>query len=384
MAISKIHGQMLRNNLLRDGEAAAIDTDLLYLDVLSRRVGINTVFPDYELSVNGTLGVGEFVVTGNTVGTLNGDIELSPHVGNNVKVNSGTPSTLAYFDTSLNLVGSPNLTFDGSSLVFNGTFKVGTVSISGDTITADNGLNLTSNNGGNINLTPDTGGSVNISNLSLTGLTPNRVSVTSSTGSLTQSPIFRFDESLTRLELDGTAIVTDLESVTSKIGNSTFAGNTWEIVDPLFLISPDYFTGIVKINSATGLGLPAGNDAQRPVNPPVGTTRFNTESYTVELWEGSNWINIGPNLFTVQSQTIVPDGSSTVFDLDRPVLAEENIIVSINGIIQIPVQAYLVSWATIQFSEPLYPSDTIEIRYIIASESFGVLLENPEVDGGVF
>ncbi len=53
--VGKINGQMLENNLLRNGVDLAFDTDLIYLDVNSGRIGINTDTPFRPLLVNGTL-----------------------------------------------------------------------------------------------------------------------------------------------------------------------------------------------------------------------------------------------------------------------------------------------------------------------------------------
>jgi hypothetical protein len=45
MAIGRISGPLLKSNLLRDGVELAVETDLLYLDVVNRRIGINSAAP---------------------------------------------------------------------------------------------------------------------------------------------------------------------------------------------------------------------------------------------------------------------------------------------------------------------------------------------------
>jgi hypothetical protein len=94
MAISKIHGQMLTDNLLRDGTNLAFDTDLLMLDVVNDRIGINDATPSETLSITGTLSV-----SGNTAITT---------LTNNRVVIAGTSGLLE---------DSANLTFDGTTLV---------------------------------------------------------------------------------------------------------------------------------------------------------------------------------------------------------------------------------------------------------------------------
>lgn len=386
MALSKIHGQMLRENLLRDGDDVVVDNDLFYVDVNERRVGINTIFPDYELSVNGTINAGEIVITGNTIGALAGDIELSPEVGSNVRVNSGVQNTIAYFDSNLNLIGSPNLGFDGSFFNLDGGFKAGNVTISGTLISSDSDLNLVTQNSGNINLVPDVGGVVNIANINLTGLSPDRVAITSTAGTLTQSPVLRFFENTAQLELSGTAVITTVQSTTSTIANSVFSGSTWNINDPVFTIAPDFNTGLVRVSSSTAFGIPVGDISQRPVltSSDTGMVRFNPETYYVELWDGNQWINVGPNIFDVKSQTFSGNGVDTIYTLDFDTNTEENIIVSINGVVQVPIVAYLVSSNQIQFADVLQTTDLVEVRYIMAGESIGVYLANPDVDGGLF
>ena len=54
MAVGRITGPLLKQNLLRNGVDLAFETDLLYLDVNNTRVGINTATPQYDLDINGT------------------------------------------------------------------------------------------------------------------------------------------------------------------------------------------------------------------------------------------------------------------------------------------------------------------------------------------
>jgi len=60
--VGKINGQVLENNLLRNGVDLAFDTDLIYLDVNSGRIGINTDTPFRPLLVNGTLSSTDVLV----------------------------------------------------------------------------------------------------------------------------------------------------------------------------------------------------------------------------------------------------------------------------------------------------------------------------------
>ena len=54
MAVGRISGPLLKENLIRNGIDLAFETDLLYLDVNNQRIGIKTTTPTHELQVSGT------------------------------------------------------------------------------------------------------------------------------------------------------------------------------------------------------------------------------------------------------------------------------------------------------------------------------------------
>ena len=54
MAVGRISGPLLKDNLLRNGVNLAFETNLLYLDVVNRKIGINTSTPSSELTISGT------------------------------------------------------------------------------------------------------------------------------------------------------------------------------------------------------------------------------------------------------------------------------------------------------------------------------------------
>ena len=96
MAVGQISGQMLKDDLQRDGVDLAFETDLIYLDVTNKRVGINVVNPldiTHDLTVNGTARSTNFEVSD----TANiGNITLS---GNTILSNT---STLALTASGIN------------------------------------------------------------------------------------------------------------------------------------------------------------------------------------------------------------------------------------------------------------------------------------------
>lgn len=65
MAIGRISGPLLKDNLLRNGVDLAFETDLLYLDVTNRRIGVKTTSPQYALDINGVARVTDLEITNN-------------------------------------------------------------------------------------------------------------------------------------------------------------------------------------------------------------------------------------------------------------------------------------------------------------------------------
>ena len=142
MAVGRISGPLLKDNLLRNGVNLAFETNLLYLDVVNSRVGIKTTAPQYDLDINGTTrssylytttqaDLASFTVTGSTISSTSNTITFTP--------NGVNPT------------------------IFSGTIRVGNLSLTG------NILSSTDTNG-NINIVPNGTGSINLnSNVLITG-----------------------------------------------------------------------------------------------------------------------------------------------------------------------------------------------------------------------
>ena len=87
MAVGRISGPLLKENLIRNGIDLAFETDLLYLDVNNQSIGIKTTSPTHELQVNGTTkttnlivdttaNLADVVVSGSTISTTNQYLNL--------------------------------------------------------------------------------------------------------------------------------------------------------------------------------------------------------------------------------------------------------------------------------------------------------------------
>ena len=77
MAVGRITGPLLAQNLLRDGVNIAVETDLLYIDVVNGRIGIKTDTPRTELDVNGTLTTKVLIADTATIGLVTIDSSTS-------------------------------------------------------------------------------------------------------------------------------------------------------------------------------------------------------------------------------------------------------------------------------------------------------------------
>ncbi len=143
--LGRISGQLLKENLTRNGHDLAFETDLLYLSVVDPDlplkvvgVGINTATPTAELDVNGTTRTVDLEVT--TQADL-ADITIS---GETITSNTGI----------LNLVNGP-----GDQVVYQTKLTVDSISIDSNVIstnTTDANLEIRPNGTGTVEIYADT------------------------------------------------------------------------------------------------------------------------------------------------------------------------------------------------------------------------------------
>jgi hypothetical protein len=125
---------------------------------------------------------------------------------------------------------------------------------------------------------------------------------------------------------------------------------------------------VVSFNATNSVLMPVGNTAQRPVGS-TGQLRFNSTVNSLELFDNTQWVQVGVPEFTlITDQQFNGDGSTLVFTLGANATTAGT-IVSINGVQQIPTTAYAVSGTTLTFTEAPAPGDLIDVRNLTTTTS---------------
>jgi hypothetical protein len=130
---------------------------------------------------------------------------------------------------------------------------------------------------------------------------------------------------------------------------------------------------VVAFNSTNSILAPVGNTAQRPATGVTGMVRFNTTNNNLELYNNSAWTAVGVPEFTViTNEQFFGDGVTLAFTLGST-QTTNSCIVSINGVVQIPITAYSVAGTdptcVLTFTEAPAEGDAIEVRQITTTTS---------------
>jgi len=63
-------------------------------------------------------------------------------------------------------------------------------------------------------------------------------------------------------------------------------------------------TGYIKFDYTSGLVIPYGTDAQKPISPEIGTTRWNTTDEVLEIWDGTSFVSAAGSGASVDESVI--------------------------------------------------------------------------------
>jgi hypothetical protein len=335
--LGRIGGQVLTDNLLRAGVDLAFETNLLYIDVTNRQIGIKDSTPVYTLDVNNNIRTNDLTAV----------TQIAP---GNLRINS-----LETFTTS---VGGIDVYINGGGQLFHDRLATANLILDGNLISSVSNSNIVfdPNGSGTVELKADT----NITgNLSVSG----NISMG---GNLTGLGTLTFgDQTLDTVTIntDFTQSIIPGDDLTYAIGADAADSSarrwgqayspTWTYIttgawpgsglrpqstivsDQLrldgeinkisatqsnddVLLSPD--TGITRIEAtrwqdnditnllntpltfaSTGIGyvrfmgdnailLPAGTSGERPASPEVGDTRWSTTEQYLECFDGSVYV----------------------------------------------------------------------------------------------
>jgi len=238
-------------------------------------------------------------------------------------VNLAFETDLLFFDVSNNRIGIKDGTPSDTLSVTGTTALTGTLTVSGASVLAT---------------------------AKISDLTSGRIVTVGATGELQDDA---------NLSFDGTTLTID--NISAETGNSlTISADT-----NVNLTADDNSngTGMVSVTGTGGFGLPVGTTAQRPTTPATGTLRFNSFTRQTEVYNGIEWTEVGDNLVDLTSVIINGDGVTTSFTLPEATTAD-SIIVSTNGVVQVPDSSYTISGTTITFVEAPVSTDVIDVRFI--------------------
>lgn len=189
----------------------------------------------------------------------------------------------------------------------------------------------------------------------------------------------------TALQVTGTSTLGNIAITTNDITASSGGVVTFN-TDSLVI---DQSSGSVNLGTATPVTdvqlqvagttstiLSKGTALERPAVGVAGMLRFNTDAGQYEYHDGVDWATVGE--FTlIDSETFTGTGAQTDFTLSTS-QTTDSCIVSIEGIVQIPVEAYTITGTTLAFTEAPFSGDTIEVRKLATTATITEI-----TDGGV-
>ena len=157
-------------------------------------------------------------------------------------------------------------------------------------------------------------------------------------------------------------LIYDTSYQTLTVNGGSFANNSSPVLGATF-----------AVRSTDSMLIPVGSTAQRPSNTGnvdvTGMLRYNTSISNLEWYDGALWSVPGSAQTTViTDESFTGNGVQTTFTLAN-VSSTNSCIVSINGILQIPVTAYGITGTSLTFTEAPATGDAINVRKITTTAS---------------
>jgi hypothetical protein len=324
--LGRISGKLLTSNLLRNGTDLAFNTDLLYLNVVDGRIGINTESPTYNLDVAGDMLTTDLEATTNAYldNIIVANNQFSTNLGGIIiRPLDSTPTVL------FNQLATSSLTFNDNVLGSVSNQQIRLISSTTGSVTnvikLENDTNVTGNLGvsGNVlldgNLSPDGNIFIGDSPVDILQI------ATAIPQDLNPGTSLTYDLGLTDRRW-GIVYSPDWTNITTispfqvTVNNQMFLGGSSNSIlatqtNADLIINPD--TGITVIEqtqwedsditnlantalrfSSTGIGylrfqgtnavvIPFGDSSDRPLTPETGDTRWNTDVDYLEVFDGT-------------------------------------------------------------------------------------------------
>lgn len=324
--LGRISGPLLTRNLLRDGTDLAFETSLLYLNVNSRTIGINTdtntsreLFVNQQaqttnLIVDTRSDIANFAITTNQIQNAIASITISPNQSSNPQVTATQINTADLefnnnsifnhtLDSDINLVpsGSGQVVINSGMTVNGNLHATGTITFDGDIQFGDSdtdnvvfSADINSNIIPNIASNGTTGFDLGTASKKWTAIYGNNVD------SFLQLPNVKFQGntiSATVTDSDlvfngngtgGVNLDTRLKITNNNISN-VWASATTDLQKSIQL-TPNG-TGNLNLSATTALTLPVGNNTTR-VMSQLGETRYNSNSNLIEAWQPTGRVNM--------------------------------------------------------------------------------------------
>ena len=96
-------------------------------------------------------------------------------------------------------------------------------------------------------------------------------------------------------------------------------------------------------SGSSGVVLPAGGSAVRPLAPNFGLIRFNTDTAKIEFFNGNQYLPLSVSgSINYSIDTFTGDGSTAVFTMSQQVSDPAQILVFVGSIYQDSTSAYTV------------------------------------------
>jgi len=330
--LGRIGGQVLSDNLLRAGVDLAFETDLLYLDVSNKRIGIKDSTPVYDLDVNSIIRTTDLTVdtqlavqnlrfnAPQTISTSVGGIDVYINGNGELFHDRLITDNLVFDGNLISSLSNSNIVLDpngsGTVEMLANTNVVGDVSVSGNINLSGNLTGL-----GTLTLGDQTIDTVTVNTDFTQSIIPGTdITYDLGTSSKVWADVWAPDwTNISTGAWPGSGLfptnVTVSDQVTlNGVSNTIFGlqSNDDMILNPDTGIvyiertkwDTDYITnlnntaltfastgiGYLKFTGTNAMVVPSGTDAERPASPETGATRWNTDQQYLECWDGSVWV----------------------------------------------------------------------------------------------